>query len=484
MLFIILPVYGNEDINISRNNIIKMSSMRCTMKKVLVSGFYQDYLLDAIINLEKEEVISVKEWIVGDQDSPVTHPNRVWWWDIVYKEQVISSAFLTDQETDYLMSKYHFFEQQIVREKIFELDTPHEVHNIIFKFIYHFKKIICSSSINAVLFSDVPHGAYDVILYNVAKMMNVKTLFCMSSFWPGESFLLEDLNDIGKFKVDVNNYRVSLDRKYEKRLPYMDKPNIKDKIIKKTKLFFDFRHYIQDKKSTFKRNKLIYGGVRNYLLKHCERFIKRNIEKNTYKSMYKNFFNDSIKSNERFVYFPLHLQPEMTTDTLGGFYYDQVLAIEKLRTILPEDWYIYVKENPLQTYYMRGRRFFERLKSLHNIRLISKNVDTYDLMSKSEFVATITGTAGWEAISGGKNTLVFGYAWYRYLNGVSIYRDDITAGEILANEINFDILEREVYALKAATHKFSCEKYYKDLSNMTDEENIRNLEDSLRSLFG
>lgn len=86
------------------------------MKNVLVSGFYQDYLLDAIVNLEKDEVISVKKWIVGDQESPVDHLNRVWWWDIVYKEEFASNVGLNEQETDYLMARYHFFEQQIVRD--------------------------------------------------------------------------------------------------------------------------------------------------------------------------------------------------------------------------------------------------------------------------------------------------------------------------------------------------------------------------------
>lgn len=450
------------------------------MKNVLVSGFYQDYLLDAIVNLEKDEVISVKKWIVGDQESPVDHLNRVWWWDIVYKEEFASNVGLNEQETDYLMARYHFFEQQIVREKIFELDTSNEIHNIIFKFIYYFKSIIVSSAVDTVLFSDVPHGAYDVILYYVAKMMKIRTLFCMSSFWPGESFILEDLNDIGKFKYDKSDRRVSLDRKYEKRLPYMDKPSRKDKMMRKAKMFFNFLRYVQDKKLTFNRNRLIYGSTKHYILKHCERFIKRNIEQRTYKELYKKYFNGSIKINEKFVYFPLHLQPEMTTDTLGGIYYDQLLAVEMLRNILPVDWYIYIKENPKQIYYMRGRRFFERLKSMHNIRLISKDVNTYDLMSKSEFVATITGTAGWEAISGGKNALVFGHAWYRYLSGVSQYHDAITVEDILSRNIDFNILEREVFALKKTMYNFSCNEYYKKESNLDDKENLLNLIDALR----
>ena len=62
---------------------------------------------------------------------------------------------------------------------------------------------------------------------------------------------------------------------------------------------------------------------------------------------------------------------------------------------------------------MRGKYFFDRLKLIKNAVLVDSSYNTYDLISKSKFVATITGTAGWEAISGGENVLIFGLAWYK-----------------------------------------------------------------------
>ena len=62
---------------------------------------------------------------------------------------------------------------------------------------------------------------------------------------------------------------------------------------------------------------------------------------------------------------------------------------------------------------------------------MSKETNTYELINKSQFVATITGTAGFEAISGGKPALTFGRAWYRCLPGVTVYNDKVQLSDIM-----------------------------------------------------
>jgi capsule polysaccharide export protein KpsC/LpsZ len=95
-----------------------------------------------------------------------------------------------------------------------------------------------------------------------------------------------------------------------------------------------------------------------------------------------------------------------------------------------------VKENPKQDYQQRGAEFFRRLSTIKNATYIAKEVDTYYLMAHSQFVATITGTAGWESITGGKPCLVFGLAWYAQIPGVIKYSSTITVDEILETKIN------------------------------------------------
>ena len=448
------------------------------MKNVIVSGFYFDFLVPPIEKLENRGHICITRWIVGDDSQAVKHNKRVWWRDIVFDSDYEASAVLSDAESEYLCRYFHLFEQHLVREKIFELNSLYELNNIILKFIYYFKKAIKDNRVDCVLFSDVPHGAYDVILYHVAKMMGVKTLFCMSTFWNDLCYIYESLEDIGSFR-HVSDLEYKIAEEFKKNLPYMNKESTGAKFRKKTRILWDFSNYFAEKKADYKRNQRLYNGFSGYVCSHVERFAKRYFEKHFFKKAYKGYFIDKINKNEKFVYFPLHLQPEMTTDTLGLQYYDQLLAIEKLRKLLPEDWYIYVKENPKQGPYMRGKNFYNRIKSIKNTKLLSKAVDTYSIMKDCQFVATITGTAGWEAITGGKPTLVFGLAWYRYLPGVSIYKDGIALDAITSKIINHSDLQRCVFNLRSTAFPFVVDPYNKALASYSEEENSKSICDAI-----
>lgn len=172
--------------------------------------------------------------------------------------------------------------------------------------------------------------------------------------------------------------------------------------------------------------------------------------------VFRKYLNNAVNSvdfDKKFVYFALHLQPELHTSTLGGIYNDQVLAIEKLSKILPKDFFIYVKEHPQQLFFQRDEYFFRRLKKLKNVKYISSKISTYKLMSKAQFVSTITGTVAWEAVTGGKPSLIFGKAWFRNLHGVFEYSDNLNINEIIDFNVNHEIVEKEYNQLILKSRK-------------------------------
>ena len=58
-------------------------------------------------------------------------------------------------------------------------------------------------------------------------------------------------------------------------------------------------------------------------------------------------------------------------------------------------------------------------------------------------VNTITGTAAWEAITGGKNALLFGKIWFDHFPGIFRYDDNVALHDIMSYRIYHSDLEEK-----------------------------------------
>ena len=109
------------------------------------------------------------------------------------------------------------------------------------------------------------------------------------------------------------------------------------------------------------------------------------------------YFNQKADLNKKFVYFPLHMQPEATTIVCAQKYEKQLYFIDSLVKSLPADTMLYVKEH-YSFLGIRENGFYEQLKLYPNVVLIDPWEDSIKLIEKSQCVATLTGTAGQEAM--------------------------------------------------------------------------------------
>ncbi|MGH9246476.1 MAG: hypothetical protein ACRD29_19630 [Acidimicrobiales bacterium] len=132
-----------------------------------------------------------------------------------------------------------------------------------------------------------------------------------------------------------------------------------------------------------------------------------------------------------YVYYPIHLQPEATTLPMGGVMSDQLNNIRLLAAALPERWTVVAKEHPQMLKFTkewpraRGALFYEELCSIPNVRVAPVEFSSRRLIAHARVVATTTGTAGWEALLGGKFVLFFGFPWYARCPGaVSVRSSD------------------------------------------------------------
>ena len=137
-----------------------------------------------------------------------------------------------------------------------------------------------------------------------------------------------------------------------------------------------------------------------------------------------------VDTSKKFIYVPMHYQPERTTCPEGGRYSNQVLMLNVLSQCIPDDWRIIVKENPSQllpkaVHGERGRYayVYEDIAAIPKVSLVAIETDQFELIENCMAVATLTGTTGWEALMKGKPVLSFGYAWYAGCEGVFSVRD-------------------------------------------------------------
>ncbi|MFH0851226.1 MAG: hypothetical protein V1876_00555 [Candidatus Peregrinibacteria bacterium] len=124
-----------------------------------------------------------------------------------------------------------------------------------------------------------------------------------------------------------------------------------------------------------------------------------------------------------FVYFPLHYQPEATTLPQGGVFVDQILAVRLLNAFLPEGVLLCIKEHPRKSSWLsRSIAYYRDFLELKNVRFVPRSFDTFALREHCSAVATITGSAGIEALVRGKPVFLFGSCYYQYARGVHVIR--------------------------------------------------------------
>jgi hypothetical protein len=287
------------------------------------------------------------------------------------------------------------------------------------------------------LFSNLPHEGVDHIIYTIAKHLEVPVIILTQSPTTPQIFFLDDVRDYGTF-----SYMRSFPRQEMTRLKVS--PPQADELWYMRHINYAKWGFRDELDLRFKR--LVSAFTPGFNRKLEQKLIHRGDQKR-YVSTLRRMEQSSPDYSAPFVYFPLHFQPELTTSTNGDIYDDQLLALDILAQLIPDDWKIYVKENPKQTANQRGQFFFPRLASIKKAELISRHEDSHKLIEKSRFVATITGTAAWESIRMGKPALCFGNSWFKEMPGIFQYNEQFKLSDLLATSIDPFVLENKVNEL-------------------------------------
>ncbi len=297
-------------------------------------------------------------------------------------------------------------------------DYHHQFHIM----LHWYYRLLRTHEIDTIVFDNTPHGGTTMGLFFLAREMGVRTIIGYQTLFANRFFLMEDFRDLGLYRTSARTgVKTSIELSEEPETPY----------------------YMKDKDTPWSVRKRMVAvqvsRVLNPIRKRLTGVDKGRQKRREFHTLRQRL--EMMRLQERvprqidlsrpYVYFPLHFQPELTIDVFGDEFADQLSAVEALRRILPEEVHIYVKENPKQTMYAREETFFRRLSAIPDTTYVNLEVDTYALIRNSLAVATVVGTAGWEALQMGKPVITFGYAWYRCLPGVFDWHEGVSWDDVV-----------------------------------------------------
>jgi hypothetical protein len=154
----------------------------------------------------------------------------------------------------------------------------------------------------------------------------------------------------------------------------------------------------------------------------------------------RNALSVSALSEKPFVFFPLQTEPETSIHQGSPEHFYQHAAIAALSRDLPAGTLIAVKETP----YGVGRRpvgFYDQIRAIKNVVLLDIAESGFDVVRAARAVATVVGTAGFEAAVLGKPVISFGrHNIYGCLPHVFVVTDEAKLADHLKKifDRNFD----------------------------------------------
>jgi len=176
---------------------------------------------------------------------------------------------------------------------------------------------------------------------------------------------------------------------------------------------------------------------------------------------------DSFDPAVPFAFFPLHYEPELSLLVLAPQFTDQIHLIGQIARALPVGMSLYVKEHPAMVQY-RPRSYYERLKKIPNVKLLSPTLSGFAVGPRAKLVATITGTVGWEACLFGVPVISFGHQNFNALSNVTHCSDLEVLPRLVKERLNASAYnETDVLVYLAALHKHSFDI---DLKQLWEEE--------------
>lgn len=211
-----------------------------------------------------------------------------------------------------------------------------------------------------------------------------------------------------------------------------------------------------------------YARLMHIAKKECIKSIRKHIEEK---------ITDDI-SNEKYIYFPMHVQGDAQLVVRAPQYLNQVALIEYIAKCIPINYKLYVKAHPNAIGAMSIKDIL-KLKKLSNVKILKPSINGHDIIKNSSAIIVINSSSGLEALFYYKPVITLVDVFYDYSNLTTKVRDlsklPTAIKEALSKKIDYEF-SVYLYRFIAAYLKSTKEGYilpHKQVFNkMADKDNI------------
>lgn len=360
-----------------------------------------------------------------------------------------------------------------------------------FQHLRFWHNLLKQEQISSVVFGSIPHEVYDFILYHLCKLMKVKTIIVHQNR-VYDSVL--SFADYQKSMSEVQKVYQRLEKTYRNKSVSDVKlaQNFAAQFSQQTNSKTGFIHFNIKPSFSWKRRWEYFKTTWIFLRQNPQELVKlgsplfwldkigaqimqliNKLEINIFLS---NKYAE-LSSQKKYIYFPLHLQPECTTSPMAGVFVDQHLMLDLVTYCLPADVVVMIKEHPSQPLQYRSVDFYRQLLKNPQAKLVHKSASSRELIKNSLAVMTATGTAGWEALFLEKPVLMFGSDIFQYAPGIFSVKSvaDVKKAWQQIQQGHQPRLKTVKIFLKAMEEtlvKGYVEDYYQPFSRLSETDNI------------
>jgi len=376
--------------------------------------------------------------------------NRIWYFnDYNYRVIKPDISYLKKIESKYGINLW----QLIFEDRIFyNFNHYHtfkkdEILSIIQQNCQLIEKILDESKPD-FLISEVPAFHTDQILHKMCEKRGIKIMIPFKSRI-GYRIVISSQMD----RIDENNTLKNTQNFEYKNYADLQKGISKnfhrqEQLIKSLEpsIFIKLKvglEFLVTNKQKFQENYSGLGKTKSsFIIKELKAILKTKLRSRFIDKNLKRFLDDK----QKFVFFPLQVEPERSLLIGATFYTNQLEVIKNLAKSLPIEYKLYVKEHPrMKLNGWREVKYYKEISELPNVQLFHPSVLNDTLIKNSSLVVTATGTSAMEAAFFGKPSIVLGDTIYSdKLDSIYRIKSFEEIPEAIRNQLNKKISIKNV----------------------------------------